>query len=68
MGWKSGVMWKNYTHLETDDLRDYLLETEAPAAGDLKPEEILEQALSTILELSKDPSQLRAFLEQVQKD
>ncbi len=25
MGWKSGVMWKNYTHLATDDLRDFVL-------------------------------------------
>ncbi len=68
MGWKSGVMWKNYTHLETDDLRDYLLETEGPAAADMTPEETLERVLSTILTLAKDPAQLRAFLEQVQKD
>ncbi len=28
MGWKSGVMWKNYEHLETDDLTAYLREEE----------------------------------------
>lgn len=28
MGWKSGVMWKNYTHLATDDLADFVLEGE----------------------------------------
>ena len=69
MGWRGGgVMWANYTHLATDDLRDYVLQTEGPATEDLTPEETMERALSTILELSKDPSQLRAFLEQVQKD
>ncbi len=65
MGWKSN-MAKNYEHLATEDVRDYLLETEGPASTDMTPEETMERALSTILQLAEDPTQLRAFLEQVQ--
>ncbi len=67
MGWHSD-MARNYEHLETEDVRDYLLETEGPAPPDMTPEETMERALSAILQLAEDPSQLRAFLEQVQRD
>lgn len=30
MGWKSPLQWRNYEHLETDDLRDFLFEREGP--------------------------------------
>ncbi len=65
MGWKSD-MARNYEHLATEDVRDYLLETEGPATTDMTPEETMERAMSAVLELSKDPDRLRAFLEQVQ--
>ncbi len=31
MGWTSGAMWKNYTQLRTDDIRDFLIEREGEA-------------------------------------
>jgi integrase len=67
MGWIPGSkMWANYTHLRTEDVRDAILEREGLAAAEMTPEETMERAMAAILELSKDPSQLRAFLEQVQ--
>lgn len=65
MGWHSD-MARNYEHLATEDVRDYLLETEGPAAEDMTPEETMERAMAALLELSKDPNRLRAFMEQVQ--
>lgn len=35
MGWESGLMWKNYTHLVTEDVRDALLELEGSAVPEL---------------------------------
>jgi integrase/recombinase XerD len=64
MGWKSD-MAKNYEHLDTENVRDYLLETEGPASSDMTPEETMERAMAAVLELSKDPARLRAFLERV---
>lgn len=56
MGWKSGVMWKNYTHLATDDLRDHLFEIEGPATGEMTEEEAKELLTRLILKARTDPS------------
>lgn len=46
LGWKSGVMWKNYEHLDTDDLADYLREEEGT--------EVPQDALARIEELERE--------------
>ena len=54
MGWKSGLMWKNYTHLATDDLRDFILgtEEESVSVGIEEARELLDRL---VLQVASDP-------------
>ncbi|MEE9237393.1 MAG: tyrosine-type recombinase/integrase [Thermoplasmata archaeon] len=69
MGWKTGVMWKNYTHLATDDLRDYLFETEGPpvdVAVQLKT--VIETLMSALEEQAeKNPEIMQRVAEKLRE-
>ncbi len=65
MGWESGLMWKNYTHLVTDDVRDALLAKEGTEAESMttqdfedrvteKARQIAQQTIAQELEKAKE--------------
>ncbi len=54
MGWKSGVMWKRYTHLSVDNVSDWeFRETEGE---ELSVEETREMLETLILRVASDPT------------
>ncbi len=67
MGWKSGLMLRNYTHLQTDDLRDYLFETEGlPVDVAVQLKTVIETLMSALEEQAeKDPQVLVSVMEKL---
>ncbi len=66
MGWKSGVMWKNYTHLATDDLRDFVI-ADVGEGEELSIEGARELIDTLVLKAVSDPDfakKLRSVLKQ----
>lgn len=60
MGWRGGgVMWANYTHLATDDLRDYLMKTEGPPSSAMSEDEAKEILGRLLVRVSEDPALAR---------
>ncbi len=69
MGWKGGTMWKNYTHLATDDLRDHVLEEAGPREESLE-ERVKRAVMETWEHVSRDPNieTLSLFISLVGRD
>ncbi len=62
MGWHSD-MARNYEHLATEDVRDYLLETEGPASSTMTEDEAKEILGQLLVRVSEDPALARELRE-----
>lgn len=56
MGWKSGLMWRNYEHLDTEPVLSYLMETEGPSSAAMSEEEALEVLGQLLVRATEEPS------------
>ena len=69
MGWTGGSMWKNYTHLATDDVRDWLLEQSSPSeTKEVAVAELPQETRDRIIQALVESDEFRKHFEQMVRE